>query len=145
METKRGSESALESIVNSSPITELPLELLLNIFSHLTLREIIICRSVCHLFHQSQTSSSSLRLDSRIPPLPLLILRPSNPHHHHHSSSILHAFDPFLNQLLRFPFDFITPFQSTKTTPVASPSGLLGIPRDGGLGLLGFLWRRSGR
>ncbi|RWR73080.1 SKP1-interacting partner 15 [Cinnamomum micranthum f. kanehirae] len=128
METKRGSESAPEPVFNSSPIVELPLELLLNIFSHLTLREIVLCRSVCRLFRQTLTSSSFLRLASLIPPLPLLILRPSNHHHHHHhhhSSSIVNAFDPFHNQLLSFPLDFITPFQSTKITPVASSSGLL--------------------
>ncbi|RWR73081.1 SKP1-interacting partner 15-like protein [Cinnamomum micranthum f. kanehirae] len=126
METKRGSESATEAVVNSSAIIELPSELLFTIFSRLTLREIVICHSVCRLFRQTLTSTSFIPLASHIPPLPLFILRPSN--HHNHSSSTLYALDPFRShQLLRLPLDFMIPFRSKETTltPVASSFGLL--------------------
>ncbi|RWR73082.1 SKP1-interacting partner 15 [Cinnamomum micranthum f. kanehirae] len=132
MEPKRASESALQLVHPSStlsPILELPFDLLFTIFSLLPLPEIILCRSVCRLFLQALTSLSFLRLRPRVP----LLIVPYPPIHYlYHSSSSSSVvlplfFDPFLNQWVRLPLDFITPFQSTKITlvPVASSSGLL--------------------
>ncbi|XP_077248642.1 F-box family protein [Tasmannia lanceolata] len=100
------------------PIQDLPQDSLHQIFSHLSLRQILICRSVCKLFHQTLTSPSFLSLLSLRPPLSLLALRPR----HASSHPTLHVFDPDLNQWLRFPLDFL-PFRSTSS--VASSPGLL--------------------
>ncbi|RWR73084.1 SKP1-interacting partner 15 [Cinnamomum micranthum f. kanehirae] len=128
METNKGSESAPQP-ADPSPILDLPDDSLHLIFSHLPLRDIILCRSVCRLFLQTLTSPSFLLLLSlRRPPLRLLALRPA--HHHSSSSSpssLLLAFDPDLSQWLRFPLHFL-PFRST--SPVASSSGLLYLWAD---------------
>lgn len=127
----------------TAPIYLLPEDVLLQIFSSLSLRQIIVCRSVSKFFYQLLTSPSfvhHLFIPSAFPPLRLIALRP--PHHHHHhrqasryssppqqSSSVLHAFDPSEERWLRFSLEFL-PFRSLH--PVAASS----------LGLV-YLWGDS--
>jgi len=117
--------------MDDSPINRLPQDTLHQIFSSLSLRQIMICRSVCKFFNQMLTSPSFVDLISTQPPLRFLALRP--PHHHHHlhhqrqnshvsSVPYLHVFDPDQNQWLRFSLSFL-PFRSPH--PVASASGLI--------------------
>ncbi|KAF8377158.1 hypothetical protein HHK36_030531 [Tetracentron sinense] len=113
--------------MDTSPIHLLPQDTLHHIFSNLPLRQILICRSVCKLFHQILTSPSFLNLIALRPPLHLLALR--LPHHHRHVSPhpFLRVFDPDVNQWLRFPLDFL-PFRSP--VPVASSLGLVFLWAD---------------
>ncbi|OVA20362.1 F-box domain [Macleaya cordata] len=117
--------------METSLIHLLPQDTLHQIFSSLSLRQILICRSLSKFFNQTLNSPSFLHLLSLKPPLRLIALRPSHHHHHHHhhghhhhlsSHPYLHVFDPDLNQWLRFPFDFL-PFRSP--IPVASSLGLV--------------------
>ncbi|CAN8234344.1 unnamed protein product [Cochlearia groenlandica] len=119
--------------MESSPINFLPPDSLHQIFSSLTLRQIIICRSVCKSFNQLLTSQSFTEIISSRPPLNLLALRPP-PHHHHHRhrrgsqsppTSIrpyINVHDPEENQWFRFNLDFL-PFRFP--LPVASSNGLI--------------------
>lgn len=120
--------------MDASPIRDLPLDTLHQIFSRLPLRQIMICKSVCKLFYDYLTSPSFLDLVTATKsPLRLLALRPSHHHHHHHHhhhrhghvspNPTLHAFDPNLNEWLRFPLQFFFPFASPH--PVASSAGLV--------------------
>ncbi|XP_018848675.1 SKP1-interacting partner 15 [Juglans regia] len=116
--------------MESSPIYRLPQDTLHQIFSSLPLRQIMICRSVCKLFHQVLTSSCFIDLISSQSPLSLIALRP--PHHHHHHRHLsyppsLNVFDPDQNQWLRFTLDFL-PFRSPH--PVASSLGLIYLWAD---------------
>ncbi|OWM85055.1 SKP1-interacting partner 15-like [Punica granatum] len=127
----------------SAPIYNLPEDALLQIFSSLPLRQIIVCRSVSKFFYHLLTSPSfvhHLLIPSASLPLRLIALRP--PHHHHHyrhtsrhsslpqqSSSVLHAFDPCEDRWLGFSLGFL-PFRSLH--PVAASS----------LGLV-YLWGDS--
>ncbi|CAO2840154.1 unnamed protein product [Amaranthus hypochondriacus] len=115
--------------MDSPPIYLLPRDTLHMIFIKLPLRQIILCRSISRTFHTLLTCPSFIQLIlSHHPPLSLLALRP--PHHHHtrHRQllphpppfSILHAFDPFSNQWLRFDLTFL-PFSSL--SPVTSSLG----------------------
>ena len=114
------------SSMDDSPIYNLPRDTLHQIFSALPLRQIMICRSVCKLFHQILTSPCFISLISTTqPPLNLLALRP--PHYRHHQRhgphpSFLDVFDPEHNQWLKFSLDFL-PFRSPH--PVASSFGLV--------------------
>lgn len=116
--------------MDACPIYRLPQDTLHQIFSHLSLRQIFICKSVCKFFNQTISSSSFIDLISTQPPLHLLALRPPHHHHHHHNNHRryatphppLHVFDPDSNQWLRFPLDFL-PFRSP--SPVASSLGLV--------------------
>jgi|UniRef100_A0A2N9EKE1 hypothetical protein len=118
--------------MDASPIYQLPLDTLHQIFSSLPLRQIMICRSVCKLFYQILTSSCFIDLISTGPPLTLLALRP--PHHHHNhnrhvscpSPSLL-VFDPDHDEWLRFTLDFL-PFRAPH--PVASSLGLVYLWAD---------------
>ncbi|KAF9601251.1 hypothetical protein IFM89_018361 [Coptis chinensis] len=114
--------------MDTSPLHHLPQDTLNQIFSHLPLRQIIICRSVCRFFNHILTSQSFLTLIStRSPPLRLIALRPSSHHHHRHVSSLifLHVYDPNLNQWLKFSLNFL---------PCKIP-----IPVSSSLGLV-YLW-----
>ncbi|KAJ8771667.1 hypothetical protein K2173_026844 [Erythroxylum novogranatense] len=110
--------------MNDSPMSRLPHDTLLQIFSSLPLRQIAVCRCVCRFFDQMLTSSSFNSLISHRPPLRLLALR--LPHHRHHcaapSLSFLNVYDPDQIQWLRFDLTFL-PFWSLH--PVASASGLV--------------------
>ncbi|KAG9439617.1 hypothetical protein H6P81_019782 [Aristolochia fimbriata] len=55
-----------------SPMERLPADALYEIFVHLSLPEILLCRSVCKLFHRTLTSPPFLGL---LRPLPLLAIR----------------------------------------------------------------------
>ncbi|CAL1363042.1 unnamed protein product [Linum trigynum] len=117
--------------MDESPMNNLPQETLHQIFSSLTLREIVACRSVCRSFRQTLTSPSfiSLLLSSK-PPLSLIALRPPPHLHHRHHHSLLPpppqpsfpAFDPTGRRWLRFDLSFL-PFRSLH--PVASAAGLV--------------------
>ncbi|MCL7040649.1 hypothetical protein MKW94_014533 [Papaver nudicaule] len=110
----------------------LPQDSLHQIFSSLSIREILICRSLSKFFNQTLTSPSFINLLSLKPPLNLIALRPSHHHHHHRSvvspHSYLHVYDSscFASTpskcWMKFPFDFI-PFRSS--IPVASSLGLV--------------------
>lgn len=111
---------------SSPPIFRLPQDTLHHIFSHLSLRQITACRSVCKFFNTTLSSSSFTDLISTLPPpLPLLALRP--PHRHVSPQPTLHVFDPDQNQWLRFPLSFL-PFRSHQ--PVASSLGLVYLWAD---------------
>ncbi|CAN4121209.1 unnamed protein product [Withania somnifera] len=110
-----------------SLLNQLPQDTLHHIFSHLTLREIIISKCVCKFLNSTLSSPSFLHLIStQQPPLSLLALRPSHRSHtHNHSSSphcALHVFDTMLNYWFRFPLSFL-PF--TSHYPITSSHGLL--------------------
>ncbi|KAK6938295.1 F-box domain [Dillenia turbinata] len=119
----------------SPPIYRLPEDTLHQIFSHLSLRQIAICKSVSKLFNQTLSSPSFTHLFSSQShsSLHLIALRPS--HHHHHShhqrhaslDQCLHAYDPDLNLWLRFSLDFL-PFRSS--VPITSSLGLLYLWAD---------------
>ncbi|KAK8691889.1 hypothetical protein V6N13_075384 [Hibiscus sabdariffa] len=118
--------------MEDSPISRLPEDTLHQIFYSLSLREIMICRSVCKLFNQTLTSSSFMHLISTRSHLNLLGLRPPHHHHNHHSRhvslhSCIHVYDPDQNQWLRFSLDFL-PFRSPH--PVASSLGLVYLWAD---------------
>ncbi|XP_057973680.1 SKP1-interacting partner 15 [Malania oleifera] len=121
--------------MDASPIYGLPQDTLHQIFSHLPLRQIMVCRSVCKFFHQILTSPCFIDLISATqPPLRLLALRPSHHHHHHHHRHghaspypSFHAFDPDHNQWLRFSLTFL-PFNSPH--PVVSSVGLIYLWAD---------------
>lgn len=124
----------------TAPICLLPEDSLLQIFSTLPFRQIIVCRSVSKFFYHLLNSPSfvhHLLVTSASPPLRLIALRP--PHHHRHASrhslapqqspSVLHAFDPSEDRWLGFSLEFL-PFRSLH--PVAASS----------LGLV-YLWGDS--
>ncbi|KAK7283576.1 hypothetical protein RIF29_13177 [Crotalaria pallida] len=118
-------EVEVEEEYDDSPISRLPHDTLHHIFSTLSLRHIIICRSLSKFFLRLLSSPSFLRLHSIThPPLHLLALR--LPHHRHHSPppSTLHLFDPSPSPplSLSFPLDFL-PFHSP--LPVSSSLGIL--------------------
>ncbi|KAM7511212.1 hypothetical protein LguiB_010087 [Lonicera macranthoides] len=103
--------------MDSSPLFRLPQETLHQIFSHLPVRQIILCKSVCKFFNHTLSSPYFLHLISTLPPpLPLLALR------HVSHDPTLHVFDSDLNQWLRVPLSFL-PFRSHQ--PVASSLGLV--------------------
>ncbi|KAF5188606.1 Skp1-interacting partner [Thalictrum thalictroides] len=113
--------------MDASPLHYLPQDTLHHIFSNLSLRQIIICRSVCKFFNQTLTSPSFLTLVSIRSPLRLIALRPSHHHHHHRyvsSHQFLHVFDPILNQWIKFSLDFLP---CRFPIPVASSLGLVYI------------------
>ncbi|KAK4747645.1 hypothetical protein SAY87_014231 [Trapa incisa] len=110
----------------TAPICLLPEDALLQIFSSLSLRQIIVCQSVPKFFRHLLTSpffarhllvpvGSQLRLVSVRPPR-------HRRHNHHHrkdschsppsqkSSTVLHAFDPSEDRWLRFSLEFL-PFR----------------------------------
>ncbi|KAK4741019.1 hypothetical protein SAY87_024607 [Trapa incisa] len=111
----------------------LPLDSLLQIFSSLPIRQIIVCRSVSKFFYQLLSSPAfvhHLLITSPSPPLRLIAMRPPHYHHHHRnasrsfspppqSSSVLHAFDSDENKWLELSLEFL-PFRSLH--PVASSS-----------------------
>ncbi|XP_039024690.1 SKP1-interacting partner 15-like [Hibiscus syriacus] len=118
--------------MEDSPISRLSEDTLNQIFSYLSLREIVICRSVCKLFNQTLTSPSFMHLISTRSHLNLLAVRPPHHHHNHHNRhvslySFIHVYDPDQNQWLRFSLDFL-PFRSPH--PVASSLGLLYLWAD---------------
>ncbi|XVE60147.1 hypothetical protein DITRI_Ditri05aG0104200 [Diplodiscus trichospermus] len=120
--------------MEDSPFNRLPEDSLHQIFSSLSLRQIMICRSVCKLFNQILTSSSFMHLISSRSHLNLLALRPPHHHHHHNNHSrhvslltSLHVYDPDQNHWLRFNLDFL-PFRSPH--PVASSLGLVYLWAD---------------
>lgn len=115
--------------MDESPIYRLPEDTLHQIFSTLSLRQIMISRSVCKLFNQVLTSPCFVDLVFTRSPLHLLALRPPHHHHHHHHSHrhvssppCLHVFDSDQDQWLKFNLDFL-PFRSSH--PVASSLGLV--------------------
>ncbi|KAK4742186.1 hypothetical protein SAY87_000187 [Trapa incisa] len=118
--------------VATAPICLLPEDTFFQIFSSLSLRQIIVCQSVSKFFRHLLTSPSFLRylLIPAASQLRLVAVRP--PHHHHHhrqsschpspsqqSSSVLHAFDPSEGRWLRFSLDFL-PFRYLH--PIAASS-----------------------
>ncbi|OMO78802.1 hypothetical protein COLO4_24672 [Corchorus olitorius] len=118
--------------MEDSPISRLPEDTLHQIFSSLSLRQIMICRSVCKHFNQLLTSPSFMHLISARSHLNLLALRPPHHHHNHHSrhsslSTSLHVYDPDQTRWLRFNLDFL-PFRSPH--PVASSLGLVYLWAD---------------
>ncbi|KDP43010.1 hypothetical protein JCGZ_25196 [Jatropha curcas] len=119
--------------MDASPINRLPEDTLHQIFSSLSLRQIMICRSVCKFFNQMLTSVPFMDLISTKPPLRFLALRPPHHHHHHHHHHhnhhrqvspppSLHVYDPEQSQWIRFNLGFL-PFRSPH--PVASAGGLV--------------------
>ncbi|KAK4793065.1 hypothetical protein SAY86_023500 [Trapa natans] len=133
---------AAEGTAPTSPICLLPLDTLLQIFSTLSIRQIVVCRSVSKFFHQLLSSPAfvhHLRIAHPLPPLRLIALRPPHFHHRRHasrrllplqqSSSFLHAFDSGENRWLELSLEFL-PFISLH--PVAASS----------LGLV-YLWGDS--
>ncbi|KAK1391920.1 SKP1-interacting partner 15 [Heracleum sosnowskyi] len=113
------------SDTSSPPFYQLSQDTIQQIFSLLPLRQIVISKSVSKFFNQTLSSPSYLSL---LPSLPFLALR-SSPSHRHSLSNLptLHAFDPNLNQWLRFPFNFL-PFSAHQ--PVASSLGLIYLWAD---------------
>ncbi|CAK9134720.1 unnamed protein product [Ilex paraguariensis] len=107
--------------MDSSPLNRLPQDTLHLIFSHLPLRHIIACRSVCKSLNATLSSPSFIQLIStQHPPLSLIALRPS--HRHVSSNPTLHVFDPDQDQWVRFPLSFL-PFRSHH--PVTSSHGVI--------------------
>ncbi|KAM3361125.1 SKP1-interacting partner 15 [Capsicum chinense] len=127
-----------------SPLNRLPQDTVHQIFSHLTLREIIISKCVCKSLNSTLSSPSFLHLIStQQPPLSLLALRPSHRTHSHNnnsnnnssnSNSALHVFDTMLNYWFRFPLSFL-PFRSHY--PITSSHGLLYLWAEGPTGPMG--------
>ncbi|KAJ8541522.1 hypothetical protein K7X08_002338 [Anisodus acutangulus] len=130
-----------------SPLNRLPQDTLHQIFSHLTLREIIVSKCVCKCLNSILSSPAFLHLIStQQPPLSLLALRPSHRSHHSghshnnnnsNSSSThcaLYVFDTMLNYWFRFPLSFL-PFRSH--FPITSSHGLLYLWAEGPTNALG--------
>lgn len=114
--------------MESSPFNNLPHDIIHQIFSHLPLRQVIVCRSVCKSLFSTLSSPAFLDTISVLSPHPrislsLIALRPSHRSYFHLSPNpTLHAFDPCLDQWLRFPLSFL-PFPSI--LPITSCHGLL--------------------
>ncbi|GMH01034.1 hypothetical protein Nepgr_002873 [Nepenthes gracilis] len=113
-------------MMDASPICCLPQDTLHLIFSNLSLRQIMVCRSVCKFFNQTLTSPSFiLFISTQRPPLSLLALRPSHHHSHHRylpSYPSFHVFDSTSNEWIRLDLSFL-PFRSI--SPVTSSVGLV--------------------
>ncbi|XP_071716656.1 SKP1-interacting partner 15 [Rutidosis leptorrhynchoides] len=108
--------------------SNLPQDIFHQIFTRLTLRQIIICRSVSKNLQSLLSSPSFTHLLATSSPFPLLALRP--PHRHQRlatSSPTLHLFDPSQFNWLSFTLSFL-PFPSAH--PIASAGGLLYLWAD---------------
>ncbi|XP_068663191.1 SKP1-interacting partner 15 [Aristolochia californica] len=104
----------MTGVCDLSLMERLPSDALYQIFAHLSLPQILLCRSVCKLFHQTLTAPAFLRL---VHPLSLLAIRG-----HVSPFPALHALDPRENRWLRFSLDFLA---SPSASPVAASLGLL--------------------
>ncbi|XP_022894273.1 SKP1-interacting partner 15-like [Olea europaea var. sylvestris] len=107
--------------MDSSPLNRLPEETIHQIFFQLTLRQIAACKCVCKALSSALSSPSFRHLLSTQPTfLSLLALKPSDRHISPFPN--LHAFDPALNQWLRFSLSFLP---SSSLHPITSSDGLL--------------------
>ncbi|KAJ0604700.1 putative F-box domain, kelch-type beta propeller, F-box-like domain superfamily [Helianthus annuus] len=109
--------------------SHLPQDILHQIFTRLSLQQVVICRSVNKHLYSALSSPSFTHLLATTSPFPLLALRPPHRHHPLPPSPLLHLFDPISHKWLRFPLNFL-PFPSAH--PIASAAGLLYLWADSG-------------
>ncbi|KAI3685683.1 hypothetical protein L6452_34939 [Arctium lappa] len=110
--------------------SQLPQDIIHQIFSRISVRQVIICRSVSKILNSTLSSPSFTHLLATTSPFPLLGLRPPHRHHHHHDyHHQFHVFDPIQTQWLHFPLSFL-PFPSAHPIASASSLGLLYLWAD---------------
>ncbi|KAL8225585.1 hypothetical protein R6Q57_018142 [Mikania cordata] len=108
--------------------SQLPQDIIHQIFSRLSLRQVLRCRSVSKTLYAALSSPLFTQLLAATSPFPLLALRPPHRHHHYPSPSpLLHLFDPIENKWLQFHLSFL-PFPSAH--PIASAGGFLYLWAD---------------
>nr|XP_043636434.1 SKP1-interacting partner 15 [Erigeron canadensis] len=110
--------------------SNLPQDIIHQIFTRLPLRQVLICRSVARNLHTLLSSNSFTTLFSATSPFPLLALRPPHRHNSLFPSPSLHLFDPSSdnnNIWLHFSLSFL-PFPSPH--PIASSNGILYLWAD---------------
>ncbi|KAL7617410.1 SKP1-interacting partner 15 [Lactuca sativa] len=109
--------------------SQLPQDIIHQIFSRISLQQVIVCRSVSKILNTTLSSPSFTHLLATTSPFPLLALRPPHRYHHLSPSPVLHLFDPTESKWLHFSLSFL-PFPSAHPIASASSLGLLYLWAD---------------